>query len=144
MSGPPDSGTAQVGAEQVSAIESAYEALNRGDVAGTLAPLDENAEWHESAELPDADVIHGRAAIEQFLARFLESWEELTQTVEGAEVEGDRVCLFLHLEARGRGSGADVDAHYAHVWTVHDGRGVRVDAFYDRDAALRALREPDG
>jgi ketosteroid isomerase-like protein len=26
------------------------------------------------------------------------------------------------------------------VWTFRDGLGVRVDAYYDRDAALRAIK----
>ena len=38
------------------------------------------------------------------------------------------------------GSAADVDARYAHLWTVSGGRGIRVDAFYDRDEALAALK----
>jgi hypothetical protein len=46
----------------------------------------------------------------------------------------------IHLEATGRGSAADVDARYAHLWTVSGGRGVRVDAFYDPDEAAAALR----
>jgi hypothetical protein len=45
----------------------------------------------------------------------------------------------IHLEATGRGSAADVDARYAHLWTVSGNRGARVDAFYDRDEALAAL-----
>jgi ketosteroid isomerase-like protein len=47
--------------------------------------------------------------------------------------------VLIHLEATGRGSAADVDARYAHLWTVSDGKGVRVDAFYDRDEAVAAL-----
>jgi hypothetical protein len=46
----------------------------------------------------------------------------------------------IHLEATGRGSTADVDARYAHLWTISGGVGVRVNAFYDRDEALAALK----
>jgi ketosteroid isomerase-like protein len=33
-------------------LRRAYEALNRGDIDGTLAPLRPDAEWRESPEMP--------------------------------------------------------------------------------------------
>jgi uncharacterized protein len=131
-------------AADVEALRAAYDALNRGDVEGTLAPLAEDAEWHESAELPDSDTYRGRDTIRDFLSGFLESWDRFSQQIEEVVVTDERVCLLIHLEARGRESGAGVDARYAHVWTLRDGLGVRVDAYYDRDAALRALAGPSG
>jgi ketosteroid isomerase-like protein len=101
--------------------------------------LAEDAEWHESEVLPDTGIYRGREAIRSFLTDFLASWERFDQTVEEVRREGDRVLVLIHLEATGRGSAADVDARYAHLWTVSGGRGVRVDAFYDRDEALEAL-----
>ena len=32
-----------------------------------------------------------------------------------------------------------MDARYAHVWTMRDGLGARVDAYYERDRALAAI-----
>jgi ketosteroid isomerase-like protein len=126
--------------DELEAVLASYEALNRGDIDGTVAVLAPDAEWHESAALPDAGVFRGREAVRSFLVQFLESWQELHQEVEEVVVEGDRAALMIHLRARGRGSGAEVDARYAHVWTVRDATGVRVDAYEDRDAALRAIR----
>lgn len=117
-----------------------YEALNHGDIDGALAVLAPDVEWHESAALPDAGVFRGRDAVRAFLEQFLESWQELHQEIEEVVVEGDRAALMIHLTARGRGSGAQVDARYAHVWTLRDAEGVRVDAYDDRAAALRAIR----
>ena len=125
---------------EVQAVRDSYGALNSGDIEATLAVTAPDVEWHESSALPDAGVYRGRDALRAFLEDFLESWERFHQVVEEVVVEGDRVALMIHLAARGRGSGADVDARYAHVWTLRDGRAVRVDAYYDRDAALRAIR----
>lgn len=124
----------------IQAVLASYEALNRGDIDGTVAVLAADAEWHESQALPDAGVFRGRDAVREFLERFLESWQEFHQEIEEVVVEGDRMALMIHLTARGRGSGAEVDARYAHVWTLNDGEGVRVDAYEDRAAALRAIR----
>ena len=122
------------------AVRDSYDALNSGDIEATLAVLAPDAEWHESSALPDAGSYRGRDALRAFLEDFLQSWERFHQEVEEVIVEGDRAALMIHLTARGRGSGAEVDARYAHVWTLRDGLAVRVDAFYDRDAALRAIR----
>jgi ketosteroid isomerase-like protein len=121
-------------------IAASYEALNERDIDSAMEALAEDAEWHESEVLPDTGIYVGREAIRAFLTDFLASWERFHQTVEEVSEEGDRVLVMIHLEATGRGSEADVDARYAHLWTVSDGRGVRVDAFYDRDEARAALR----
>jgi uncharacterized protein len=121
-------------------VRASYDALNRGDVPRALEVLAPRAEWHESEALPDTGTYIGREAIGEFLDRFLESWERFQQEVEDVVEEGDRVVVLIHLSARGKGSGAEVDARYAHLWTLRDGLGVRVDAYYDRNEALSALR----
>jgi ketosteroid isomerase-like protein len=121
-------------------VASSYDALNEGDVDAAMEALADDAEWHESEVLPDTGVYEGKAAIREFLTEFLHSWERFHQTVEEVRQEGDRVLVMIHLQATGRGSAADVDARYAHLWTMGGGRGVRVDAFYDRDEAAEALR----
>ena len=47
--------------------------------------------------------------------------------------------MVIHLSATGRASGIAVDTRYAHVWTMRDGIGVRVDAYRKPDEALREL-----
>ena len=54
-------------------------------------------------------------------------------------IAGDRVAVLIHLTAVGRGSGVEADTHYGHVWTMRDGKGIRVDGYRDREAALRSL-----
>ncbi len=127
------------GTDAKDAIVASYEALNTRDIDSAMGALAEDAEWHESEVLPDTGVYQGREAIREFLTHFLDSWERFHQTIEEVREEGDRVLVMIHLEATGRGSAADVDARYAHLWTVKGGCGVRVDAFYDRDEALAAL-----
>ena len=120
-------------------VVASYEALNSGDVDGALQALADDAEWHESEVLPDTGVYRGRDAIREFLTDFLASWERFDQTIEEARQEGDRVIVIIHLEARGRGSTAEVDARYAHIWTMAAGQGARVDAFYDVAEALAEI-----
>jgi ketosteroid isomerase-like protein len=120
-------------------VKSSYEALNDGNAERALEPLHRDAEWHESGALPDAKVARGREEIKALLEGFLDSWEEFEQRIEGTETKGDRVLVLVHLEAKGAGSGVAVEADYAHLWTMRDGLGERVDAYYDREAATAAL-----
>jgi ketosteroid isomerase-like protein len=120
-------------------VRASYDALNRGDIAGALEPLDPDVEWRESPVLPESDTYKGLDAVRGLLLHFLDSWDEFRQEVEESMSERDRVLVFLHLSARGRESGVAVDAHYAHLWTMAEGKAVRVDAFYDRAEALEAL-----
>jgi ketosteroid isomerase-like protein len=121
-------------------VRASYEAVNRGDVGGAMEALHEDAEWHESGALPEPDVHVGRDSIVEFLREFLAQWESFHQEILETRESGNRVAVFIHLTAVGRGSSAEVDARYAHIWTMRDGLGSRVDAYYDREAALAALQ----
>jgi hypothetical protein len=130
--------------DTVAQLRESYEALNRRDIDGTMAVLDEDAIWEEHSELPEAGSYHGRGTIRRFLEQFLDSWDEFEQQIEEVHAEEDCVLLFIRLTASGRGSGIDVESRYAHLWTMRGGRGVRVDAYYDRETALAALQAAHG
>ena len=131
-------------ATDVQRVESSYEALNRGDIDATLAVLHDDASWVEHSDLPEAGSYGGVATIRAFLEHFLESWDEFHQTIEDKVVRGHCALLFIHLEARGKGSGIEVDSRYAHLWQLSEGKGTRVDTYYDREQALAALRAAHG
>ena len=116
-----------------------YKAVNRGDVFAAMQALAVDAEWHESGALPEPDVYVGREAIGSFLEEFLAQWESFDQEIVETRESGDKVAVFIHLKAKGRGSSAEVESSYAHVWTMRGGLGVRVDAFYEREKALAAI-----
>jgi hypothetical protein len=126
--------------DDVEILREAYEALNRGDIPSTVAVLDDDAEWHEHSELPEADRYRGRNAIQSFLESFLESWDEFRQEIEDLIAGDGKVLILLHMVGQGKGSGIRVEARYAHLWTMREGRGVRIDTYTDRNEALEALR----
>ena len=124
---------------ELETIRASYAALNKGDMQEALEALHRDAVWRESAELPGGDEFDGRAAIEEFLAGFLDQWDVFHQRVESTLRRGDRVLVNINLTAVGRESGAEVNARYAHIWTLRDGLGAEVDAYYDPERALREL-----
>jgi ketosteroid isomerase-like protein len=126
--------------ETLAQLNESYAALNRRDIDGTVAVLDDDAKWVEHSDLPEAGSYRGREKIRAFLEHFLDSWDRFEQQIEEVREEHDCVLLFIRLTARGKGSGIDVESRYAHLWVMREGRGVRVDAYYDRESALAALR----
>jgi ketosteroid isomerase-like protein len=121
-------------------LKDSYAALNRRDIDSTVAVLDQDAKWVEHSDLPEAGSYRGRETIRAFLEHFLESWETFEQQIEDVREADGCVLLFIKLTARGAGSGIAVESRYAHLWLMREGRGVRVDAYYDRESALAALR----
>lgn len=69
-----------------------------------------------------------------------EAWEE--RRIEPKEFidAGDDVVVLLHEFRRGRGSGVELELDTAVVFTVHDGRVVRIQGFMDPAAARTAAR----
>ncbi len=49
------------------------------------------------------------------------------------------MVVLARYTGRGKGSGVDVDTEGAHVWTLRDGKAVRLEIFADRARALQAV-----
>jgi ketosteroid isomerase-like protein len=52
---------------------------------------------------------------------------------------GDRVVATLHFRGRGRGSGIETEARFYEVYTVRDGKIVRMDEYTSHAEALEAV-----
>ena len=56
---------------------------------------------------------------------------------------GSKVLVLNRIEASGKESGAGVGADTATVWTLKDGKAVRMALYWDVDAARRAAATQD-
>ena len=66
------------------------------------------------------------------------AWEQLDIDLEELIEAGDDVVAVIRVAGRGRVSGIEMEYRPAGVWTIRDGRIVRVVWFVDRDDALEA------
>jgi ketosteroid isomerase-like protein len=66
-------------------------------------------------------------------------------SVELLEVEelGGHVVASMRQRGRGKASGAEVDDHITHVWTLRDGQATRLQSFANHDDAVRYTRQVD-
>jgi uncharacterized protein len=115
-----------------------YEAFNRGDIEGFLEFIHPDVELDEGQDLPDRGIYQKH---EGFLAN-MQAWSDVFEELrfepeELIEVD-DRLLVLVRVTGRGRGSGAEFDQRQAHVWTIRDSKGIRLEFYADRNEAEKA------
>jgi len=124
--------------ENVEIVRQLYDAMNRDDVDGFLQLCAPGFEVRDLPELPDSSVAVGHDALRAWWVELFDSFDALRFDPEEFIDAGDRVVVVNHGTARGRGSGAEVEMHFGSVWTLNDGKAVRLTSHSDRAAALEA------
>ena len=125
--------------ENVEVVREAWVAYSRGDydrVAGFHDP-------HIVVVTLEDGAVYGNDDVLANYERWDEAWEEAETTLEEVIGQGDRVFLTARFHARGRASGVEIDTRLYEVYTVRDGKVLRIDEYADRAEALEAagLRE---
>ena len=111
-----------------------FEAYAAGELEKALADADPEIVWNPVEET----ATQGHDAVGENLRRWETDWEDLRTVPEEFVDAGERVVVTVHFAGRGRGSGIDVDVRLYQVWTLHDGKAVRMDEFTERAEALEA------
>ena len=105
-----------------------------------------NARDRDAIEALTASDIVVATTVEEFfgpasLLRWLDDGDEAFDdfTVELLDVDelDGHVVASMRQRGRGKASGAEVDHRFTHVWTLRDGRAIRMQSFADRDDAIR-------
>jgi ketosteroid isomerase-like protein len=113
----------------------AYEIYGVGDRAEAEAIFDPNVVINPADERPS----YGLDAMRDDFERWASAFEELEVSAEEFIDAGDRVLVTAYHRARGRTSGIEVDARFYEVYTLRDGKVVRVDEYVERAEALEAV-----
>lgn len=127
--------------ENVATIRAIFEAVNRGDLdaASTHLPAEFVADWSASLA-PESGVYRGRDEVRRALAWTTGSWSEWEYFEDEIIDAGAQVVRVGGIRARGKGSGAEVTAHGAQLWTFRQGRPVSVRLYQSKDEALEAAK----
>ena len=106
------------------------------DLDEALTYADPGIVWNPIEE----SSTQGHDAVRASLARWKAEWDDYEVLPEDFEERGHRVVVTVRLRGRGRGSGVAVDARFYDVYTLRDGKIVRMDQFTERSEALEAVR----
>jgi ketosteroid isomerase-like protein len=116
-------------------------AYNRRDFDAAVRFFDPEIDWILPA-LQRADCCRGPEEVKRFWRGLDETFDELRLDPLETVDAGDRVAIRLRYQARGKGSGLEMESELYHqVTTFRDGMMVRIEYFTDWPSALEAARE---
>ena len=118
-------------------VSRSYDAFGRGDPEAALAAFDPEIEAYDH-DIPDAGEYRGFEGLMRWQADWERSWESWRWVPEEFIEAGDRVVAILRVHAKGRQSGLEVERVDGAVWTLRDGKCVRLDYYGNREQALEA------
>ena len=104
--------------------------------------IDPEIEWTGPREFPDlAESHYGYAGIATYVTKIAEAFDDYRMAPERfIDAGDDRVLVFSREGGRGKGSGAEVETHLTtHLWTLKNGRAVRMQSYWERADALKAV-----
>jgi ketosteroid isomerase-like protein len=124
--------------ENVEMVRRIYEGWSRGDFSESEL-FDADVEF-EMVDWPHPAKSRGVDAMRETWLTTLAAWKDFRAKPDEVIDHGDNILVLNSISGRGRGSGADVSALTATLWTVENGRVVRLALFWDT-ARARAVAE---
>ena len=119
--------------QNVAIVRRIYEAWNRRDFEHAFQSLDPDIEWHLPKGGINAGIYRGHRGVRQLIESYLEAFDYARMEPERLFEKDDQIVAFIHWHVRGKGSGVEVAVQPAHLWTMRDGKAVRVDVFPERE-----------
>src|SRR4029450_9332563 len=124
--------------ENVETERDIYAAWRKTGLWAASGDLDPGIEWVNPDNAIEPGTRNGVVAFEA-------AWSSVRDSFESVEFEagdfldaGDHVVYITIMRARGHGSGADVEHPQGHVWTIMNGKAVRMRWFHHHHLALEA------
>ena len=126
--------------ENVELVRKLYDVYNERSFTEHPDLVAPDVVWDMSrVELPDASVSTGRDDFPNFIEAWAESFA--SEQMEAREIldAGDRVVVVVRHRGQGKRSGIKLEATFAMVWTLRDGRAVRMEMYPTPHEALEAV-----
>ena len=127
----------------VEVVRQVYEAAARHDTEEVLSLYDPDVEWvlahHPRGEMFGGGSTWGHEGLRAWFRAWYEAFDDFEHKCEELIDAGEHVVSVGTDRGRGRESGVQVEQEVAAVWTVRDGKVVRVVWWPSREEALEAV-----
>lgn len=120
--------------DNVRIVQNMYEAFGKGDVAAVLGAMDQKIQWMEAEGFLYADgnpYIGPDAVASGVFQRVQTDAENFAVTPSTFIADGDTVVALGRYTGRMRATGIGVDAAFAHVWQLRDGKVTNFHQYTD-------------
>jgi ketosteroid isomerase-like protein len=126
------------GEEDLRTLRGVYDDWARGQF-WEVSAYDPEIEFVLGPSLPEPGTYHGHAGMEKGFRGWLDSWRALRFEAEEFIDAGEgRIVVLYRQTGIGRTSGAEAELHGGHVWTMRDGKAVRLEVHAHRREAIEA------
>jgi ketosteroid isomerase-like protein len=123
--------------ENVEIVRRILDAYLAGDFQTALGRIDPEVEFDLSMR-PDGKVYRGHDGIAEGLRTWTGAWEDYSLEITELIDAGEHVIAVDRQSGRGKGSGMLLEHSFSNVYTLRDGKVIRVAVFANREDALRA------
>lgn len=124
-------------------VKSVYDAFGKGDVAAVLGTFDPQIQWREAESFLYADrnpYAGPQAVAEGVFQRIVSDVENFAVVPERFVDGNDTVVVEGRYRGKMKTTGRPVDAQFAHVWQLRDGKVVRFQQYTDTKQWAEAAR----
>ncbi len=133
----------KLGEANVTLVQSMYDAFAEGNVEGVVAQLSPEVQWNEAENYIYADgnpYVGPDAVVQGVFAPIGEDWEYWNlENKEIKPVGGTNVLVTGRYQAKHKTSGKVLDAQFAHVWTLQDGKATHFQQYTDTKQAAEVV-----
>jgi uncharacterized protein len=125
--------------ENVEIVRAAVDAFSGGDWDDALVAFHPEVAWVETPSLgPDASSCSGIAEVREAVGKWVGAWGDYNFDVARFEDAGDDVVFLAREHGHGGISGATVERELGAVYTLRNGKVVRVRLYGNWREALEA------
>jgi uncharacterized protein len=125
--------------ENFEIVRRGYEAMNKREFARMSEFLHPEVEVDLSRNSLNPDIYRGYEGFERLAGVVEDVWEDFRFEVHDLVDGGDRVVAEITISGTGRGSGVEAEMRIFNVWTLRDGKVIRlVGGYRERAEALEA------
>ncbi len=122
-------------------VQGVYDAFARGDIADFFSRLTPDMRWFEAKGHPYGGIHVGADAIvKNVLTPLGAEWENFTAINDSLVTQGDTVVSIGVYRGTCKATGKQVEAPYATVWKVRDGKVVSLHQHTDTALFWKAMR----
>lgn len=115
-------------------VKAIYDSFGKGDVPGVLGAFDPQIEWIEAESFLYADgnpYAGPQAVAEGVFQRIVSDVQNFAVRPERFVEAGDTVVVEGRYQGKMKTTGTSVDAQFAHVWQLREGKVVRFQQYTD-------------
>ena len=126
--------------ENVEIVRTVMESFNLKGVDAIAEQIHPDFETTTPPSLAvEPDTYRGPEGVRRWFDAWEGTMEEVRFDVDELVDAGDRVIAVSRMVARSHTTGIEVEQAVALVWTLRDGRAVRLDSYATRDEAVQAV-----